>query len=235
MIPEENPAEVEATIRRVITDAVAGSPGRQRGHQAHPAGPRAEAAARQQAAGRRAVPRMPATVFGEPIPASGTPLYTDARLYCEQRHPGGAVRLRAAHGAGKQCQARRRAHPARRPAARHEGGGAHLVRPAAAEARTTWVLDPIPMVRMPRTEFAVQDAPGTARTTTQPTWSHDAISVLHPPPRPGRPGRRPDRRRAAGGARAGNHHQVPARLALRRARRRCSWCRWPRATSRPRG
>ena len=38
MIPEENPAEVEATIRRVIADAVADSPGITRRHQAHPAG-----------------------------------------------------------------------------------------------------------------------------------------------------------------------------------------------------
>ena len=36
-------------------------------------------------------------------------------------------------------------------------------------------------------------------------------------------------------AQAQNAHQVPARLALRRARPRCSWPRRPRATSRPPG
>ena len=35
-----------------------------------------------------ALQRHGQAVFGEPIPASGTPLYTDVRLYGEQRHPG---------------------------------------------------------------------------------------------------------------------------------------------------
>ena len=86
MIPEEVPAEVEATIRRVIAEAVADSagitidvrrlllanalkplPGNQ---------PLVKALCEQATA-----------VFGEPIEASGTPLYTDARLFCEQGIP----------------------------------------------------------------------------------------------------------------------------------------------------
>ncbi len=86
MIPEENPAEVEATLRQVIADAVAQSrgitieikrillanslkplPGNQ---------PLVEALCRHASA-----------VFGEPIEASGTPLYTDARLFCERGIP----------------------------------------------------------------------------------------------------------------------------------------------------
>ena len=86
MIPEENPAEVEATLRKVIAEAVAQSrgitieikrlllanaltplPGNQ---------PLVEALCRHAS-----------EVFGEPIAASGTPLYTDARLFCERGIP----------------------------------------------------------------------------------------------------------------------------------------------------
>ena len=86
MIPEENPAEVEATLRSVIAEAVAGSPGVtvdiKRLLLAHSLKP---------LPGNKplvdALCRHASEVFGEPIGASGTPLYTDARLYCEQGIP----------------------------------------------------------------------------------------------------------------------------------------------------
>jgi len=86
MIPEENPAEVEAAIRRVITDAVADSPGVtvdiRRLLLANSLKP---------LPGNKplvdALCRHASAVFGEPISASGTPLYTDARLYCEKGIP----------------------------------------------------------------------------------------------------------------------------------------------------
>ena len=86
MIPEENPAEVEATIRQVVTDAVAHSPGItvdiKRMLLAHPLKPLADNQPLVDALCTHA-----STVFGEPIQASGTPLYTDARLYCERGIP----------------------------------------------------------------------------------------------------------------------------------------------------
>jgi len=86
MIPEENPAEVEATLRHVIAEAVAGSPGVsvdvRRILLAHALKPLPGNQALVQALCRNA-----SAVFGEPIGASGTPLYTDARLYCEQGIP----------------------------------------------------------------------------------------------------------------------------------------------------
>ena len=93
MIPEENPAEVEATIRRVIAQAAAGCPGItveiKRLLLAN---------ALQPLAGNRplveALQRHGEAVFGEPIPTSGTPLYTDVRLYGEAGVPA------AIYGAG---------------------------------------------------------------------------------------------------------------------------------------
>ena len=86
MIPEENPDEVEATLRRVIAAAVEDSPGitvdvrrmlLARALEPLPGNaPLVEALCRHASA-----------VFGEPIRASGTPLYTDARLYAEQGIP----------------------------------------------------------------------------------------------------------------------------------------------------
>ncbi|CAN7617534.1 M20 family metallopeptidase [Polaromonas sp. LjRoot131] len=87
MIPEENPAEVEATIRKVIADAAAERkgitidikrlllansmrplPGNQ---------PLVEA-----------IQKHGEALFGRKIPAMGTPLYTDVRLYAEAGIPG---------------------------------------------------------------------------------------------------------------------------------------------------
>lgn len=86
MIPEEDPAAVEAQVRRIIEDAAAGSPG-----------VTVEirrlllARALQPLAMNRplvdALTRHASDVFGEPIEASGTPLYTDARLFGERGIP----------------------------------------------------------------------------------------------------------------------------------------------------
>ncbi|SFN33587.1 ArgE/DapE family deacylase [Variovorax sp. OV329] len=87
MIPEENPAEVEATIRRVIAEAAAQKPGItveiKRMLLANSMKP---------LAGNKplvdAIQKHGETVFGEPIKAMGTPLYTDVRLYGENGIPG---------------------------------------------------------------------------------------------------------------------------------------------------
>lgn len=87
MIPEENPAEVEADIRRVIADAAALCPGItveiKRLLLANSMKP---------LPGNRplveAIQKHGEQVFGEPIPAMGTPLYTDVRLYAEAGIPG---------------------------------------------------------------------------------------------------------------------------------------------------
>jgi len=87
MIPEEDPVEVEASIRRAIDEAAARSPGiwvevrrllLARSMQPLPGN----------AALVQAIQRHGQEVFGEPIPAMGTPLYTDVRLYAEAGIPG---------------------------------------------------------------------------------------------------------------------------------------------------
>jgi succinyl-diaminopimelate desuccinylase len=93
MIPEENPAEVEARIRSVIREAAASCPG---------IGVEIRrlllANALQPLPGNQplvdALQRHGALVFHEPIPVSGTPLYTDVRLYGEAGVPA------AIYGAG---------------------------------------------------------------------------------------------------------------------------------------
>jgi succinyl-diaminopimelate desuccinylase len=93
MIPEENPVEVEATIRHVIAQAAAACPGItveiKRLLLAN---------ALQPLPGNEplveALQRHGEAVFGEPIPTSGTPLYTDVRLYGEAGVPA------AIYGAG---------------------------------------------------------------------------------------------------------------------------------------
>jgi succinyl-diaminopimelate desuccinylase len=86
MIPEENPAEVEASIRAVIAEAAAAC-----------FGIRIEirrlllAQALQPLPGNQAlvdaIQRHGEAIFGEKIPTSGTPLYTDVRLYGEHGVP----------------------------------------------------------------------------------------------------------------------------------------------------
>ena len=87
MIPEENPVEVEANIRQVIADAAAESKGItveiKRLLLANSMRP---------LAGNKplvdAIQKHGSELFGEPIPAMGTPLYTDVRLYGEAGIPG---------------------------------------------------------------------------------------------------------------------------------------------------
>ena len=86
MIPEENPAEVEATIRRVVEQAAKTVPG-------------ITVEIKRMLLARALTPlpgnrplvealcKHGEVVFGEPIPTSGTPLYTDVRLYCERGIP----------------------------------------------------------------------------------------------------------------------------------------------------
>ena len=87
MIPEENPVEVEASIRKVIADAAAES-----------AGISVDikrlllANAMRPLPGNQplvdAIQKHGERLFGQPIPAMGTPLYTDVRLYAEAGIPG---------------------------------------------------------------------------------------------------------------------------------------------------
>jgi acetylornithine deacetylase/succinyl-diaminopimelate desuccinylase-like protein len=87
MIPEENPIEVEASIRKVIADAAAQVPGIsvdiKRLLLANSMRP---------LAGNKplvdALQKHGEALFGEPIPAMGTPLYTDVRLFSERGIPG---------------------------------------------------------------------------------------------------------------------------------------------------
>jgi succinyl-diaminopimelate desuccinylase len=86
MIPEEDPIEVEAAMHRLITDAATSVPGIRieirRMLLAYPLKP---------LPGNRplveTLQRNGTEVFGEPIPESGSPLYTDVRLFCERGIP----------------------------------------------------------------------------------------------------------------------------------------------------
>jgi succinyl-diaminopimelate desuccinylase len=86
MIPEENPAEVEAAIRKVIGDAAATVTGLsvdiRRLLLAQALRPLPGNGALVEA-----LQRHGQAVFHEPIPVSGSPLYTDVRLYCERGIP----------------------------------------------------------------------------------------------------------------------------------------------------
>lgn len=86
MIPEENPAEVEAQVRAIIEGAVAGRSGIRveikrllLANAMKPVAGQEKLVAALQKHGER--------VFGEPIAAGGVPLYTDARLYGEAGIP----------------------------------------------------------------------------------------------------------------------------------------------------
>lgn len=86
MIPEEDPAQVEAALRALITHTVAACPG-------------TSVEIRRLLLARAMVPlpgnaplveslcRHATALFGEPVEASGTPLYTDARLFSERGIP----------------------------------------------------------------------------------------------------------------------------------------------------
>ncbi|MET3512699.1 acetylornithine deacetylase/succinyl-diaminopimelate desuccinylase-like protein [Pseudacidovorax sp. 1753] len=91
MIPEENPAEVEAAIRDVIAKAAAE-------FKTAAGGIEVEvkrlllANSMKPLAGNQplveAIQKHGQQLFGQPIPAMGTPLYTDVRLYGEAGIPG---------------------------------------------------------------------------------------------------------------------------------------------------
>jgi acetylornithine deacetylase/succinyl-diaminopimelate desuccinylase family protein len=86
MVPEEDPVAVEAQVRKLIEEAVRGEPGIRieikRLLLSH--------ALRPLPAGEKLVANLQKNahaVLGEDIPAVGTPLYADARLYGEQGIP----------------------------------------------------------------------------------------------------------------------------------------------------
>ena len=93
MIPEENPAEVEADVRSVIAEAAASMPGITVDIKRLLMADSWKADA-SNAPLVQALQKHGEAVFGEPIPTSGTPLYTDVRLF-------GAAGIPAAiYGAG---------------------------------------------------------------------------------------------------------------------------------------
>ncbi len=93
MIPEEDPVQVEASIRATIATAV---------HSFNPprGGKNITVDVKRMLLARALIPlagnqplvdalqKHGETVFGEPIPAVGTPLYTDVRIFCEAGIPG---------------------------------------------------------------------------------------------------------------------------------------------------
>jgi succinyl-diaminopimelate desuccinylase len=86
MIPEEDATAVEAEVRALIDAAMAKSPGVRvevkrllLAHSMRPL-PGSEALV-------KAIQKHGQVIFGEPIPESGTPLYTDVRLYGAQGVP----------------------------------------------------------------------------------------------------------------------------------------------------
>ena len=93
MIPEENPTEVEASIRQTIEEAA-------RTFNPPRGGKQLKVDIKRMLLARSMVPlpgnqplvnaiqKHGGDVFGEPIPAVGTPLYTDVRLYVERGIPG---------------------------------------------------------------------------------------------------------------------------------------------------
>ncbi len=93
MIPEEDPAQVEAALRQTIAQAAA-SFQPPRGGRALQVDVRRLLLARamQPLPGNQplvqGLQRHAQELFGEPIPALGTPLYTDVRLYVERGIPG---------------------------------------------------------------------------------------------------------------------------------------------------
>jgi acetylornithine deacetylase/succinyl-diaminopimelate desuccinylase-like protein len=94
MIPEEDPVEVEASIRQVLGQAVAAYNNQRDAALAIHIDVRCMlmAHAMKPLSGNKplvdALQKHASDVFGEPIPAMGTPLYTDVRLYVERGIPG---------------------------------------------------------------------------------------------------------------------------------------------------
>jgi acetylornithine deacetylase/succinyl-diaminopimelate desuccinylase-like protein len=93
MIPEEQPAEVEARLHQLIADAAAAfNAGRDDEGISVDIRRLLLARAMTPLPGNAplvaAIQRHGEAVFGEQPPAVGTPLYTDARLYAQQGIPG---------------------------------------------------------------------------------------------------------------------------------------------------
>jgi succinyl-diaminopimelate desuccinylase len=93
MIPEEDPTQVESDLRRTIEQAAASFKPPRGGHQIRVDIRRILLArAMVPLPGNRplvqALQKHGQAVFGEPIAAIGTPLYTDVRLYVERGIPG---------------------------------------------------------------------------------------------------------------------------------------------------
>ncbi len=93
MIPEENPTEVEASLRQTIASAATSFAPPRGGKQLQVDVKRMLLAhAMKPLPGNQplvqALQAHGEAVFGEPIPAVGTPLYTDVRLYVERGIPG---------------------------------------------------------------------------------------------------------------------------------------------------
>lgn len=75
LTPEEDPVAVKATIRQLIADAAASHPG-------------ISVDIKRTMLARALQPHSGnQPMFGEPIPTSGSPLYADVHLYCEQGMP----------------------------------------------------------------------------------------------------------------------------------------------------
>ncbi len=87
MIPEENPVEVEASLRKIMAEAAAQMTGITLDVRRM-----LLAKALQPLPGNQplvaAIQKHGLEVFGQVIPAMGTPLYTDVRLFCEAGIPG---------------------------------------------------------------------------------------------------------------------------------------------------
>ncbi|KAI5935478.1 Aminoacylase-1 [Manis javanica] len=135
MIPEENPAEVEASIRAVIAQAIAdfNAKGGYTGEDAVRVDIKRLllANAMTPLAGNKplvdAIQAHGEAVFGEKPPAVGTPLYTDVRLYVERGIPG-VIYGAGPHRAGihaKRADERLVLEDLRRA----QGHRAHAVRP----------------------------------------------------------------------------------------------------------
>ena len=93
LIPEEDPTEVEAALRRTIEQAAASFQPPRGGRELQVSVRRLLLArAMQPLPGNRplvaALQRHASEVFQEDVPAVGTPLYTDVRLYVERGIPG---------------------------------------------------------------------------------------------------------------------------------------------------
>ena len=134
LIPEEDPAVVEARLREVVTGAAGRGRGRPGRGPADPAGPAAGADRRPRA------PRRPAHAPCQPHHGRAGPDDGRAALHgCPSLrrggHPDRALRRRPAHDRGGQRPSRRRAPAAGRSDASNQGGGAGALRCAGGRER----------------------------------------------------------------------------------------------------